>query len=139
MIMAKTIIAASGFILMAAAPGALSFPKQFQGNWAKATSDCAPEFTGGTVIGANAITYQEGADRIIHASPVSTVKTKAGTGKTIVVKLRYRHYDETSTSTERFTLVGRDRLFRSDSKKPMSSHLSLANRLVRCPPGSSDG
>lgn len=136
--MRVVLIAAAGTMLSAAAPAPARFPSQFQGSWADSPSGCEPEFTQGFKIRSDEISNYEGAETLIHATPVVTTKTKAGTGQTIIAKLRYRHHDEISNSTERFTIVGKF-LYRSDVKKPLASHVTPANRTVRCPLGSTDG
>ena len=138
--MKLTFIAASTSIILAATTSShTSFPAEFQGSWVESLSSCEPEFTQGFKIRNDKITYYEGADRVIFATPVAAIKTKLGAGQTMVVDLEYSHHKQSMTSSDRFTLVRSKWLYRSDSKMPMSAHLSIKNRTVRCPAESMDG
>ena len=125
--------------LVAATPSTQVFPSQFQGSWGDTLASCEPEFTHGFTIEKDEIGYYEGIDQIIYATPVTTIKTKLGAGLTMVVDLEYRHHKHSSTSSDRFTLIGNMWLYRRDSQLPMSKHLSIKYRTIRCPPGSTDG
>ena len=132
--MRSIIILLSAATLLAASPPP-QFPRDMRDAWAKTASLCEPEFTGGFKIGRDKISYYEGIDQLTNISLAKTVQTPFGKGRSYIAKLRWKFHDESSTSFNRFTIVG-NAIYRSDSKDVMSKHLRVQNRLRRCPPGS---
>lgn len=124
--------------IVAITPAAVEFPKVMRGPWGQDLAACEPEFTRGQTIRADRVTYYEGEDRIFDVTPLSAIRTPHGIGLTTIAKLRYRFHDETSTSSERLTVVGKW-LYRSGSRDALTKHFTRKNRLVRCPMGSTDG
>lgn len=114
-----------------------NFPAQFEGSWANSIKDCEPEFTGGFTIRSKSLSLYEGAGDLLSVGPVSSVRTPSGPGRSVMAELRYQSEESSRniTSLERLTVVGRW-IYRSEAKVPIAAHLSIKNRSVRCPPGS---
>ena len=143
----KTMLPCASFILSLAAVSfaspslaeskAAHFPAPFIGSWANSLKDCEPEFTGGFTIASKTLSLYEGSGDLLGLGPVTSVRTPSGLGRSLTAKLRYQ--DEESpgkvTAVERLTVVGRW-IYRSEARAPMATHLSIKNRSILCPAGS---
>jgi hypothetical protein len=113
------------------------FPAQFVGSWANSSKDCEPELTGGFRIGPKTLSLYDGGGDLISLGPVTSVRTPSGLGRSVTAKIRFQDEEGPGkiTSIERLTVLGKW-IYRSEAKIPMTTHLSIKNRSIRCPPGS---
>lgn len=114
-----------------------SFPASMQASWASELNACEPEFTGGFKIRPREVSYYDGPARLLSIGRMVSVRTPSGLGQSVVAKLRISEGGDTSLTTDRFTVVGRW-LYHSEAGESLAIHLSKKNRMVRCPPGSTD-